>query len=465
MRLLPDRASAAAWSGLALIGGAFASAALTEDLRASSIAALVTLGVGVSGALLVVRAASALAPPVMLVALLMLRLLGLLGEPTLSDDIHRYIHEGRAQRLGLARPYTTPPSQFTPPPDDGTTTRVNHPDVPAAYPPGTELVLWWTVALGDVLGHPRLPVRASLVLADMLVVLMLYRRRAQHPLAFVRYGAHPLPLLEVALGAHLDGLGVAALVAGVLTSRPFLAGALMGLGAHVKPVAAVALVAIRRRALPLAAAGFLVAVVVPALPHLVAGAPIHRGFLEYATRWRAAPFVYAAIEAPLAPLFDARAAAGRYAHLHITSDGVVLEESGRAVVSIGAARHAPRPIIVDAGFCARIIAGGLLAAILAVIARARASPAGRVGYALTAFWLFAPTVHPWYLTWIVPFAAVTSSRALWAFSAASPLLYQPVFGFARAGTWDEATWPRVVVVAALVVGLLWDGAGRRDRQS
>jgi hypothetical protein len=445
------------WCGVALLAVAVGGAVWAGDLTARAWLAVGLLGLALVGAGLVLQAARALAPPLLLAALVALRALALLGGPTLSDDQHRYVHEGRAQRLGLAVPYATPPGAVTPPPDDGTTARVNHKDVPAAYPPGAELVLWATVALGDALGRPLLPLRLLLVAADLLVLVLLYRRRGRAPVAYASYGAHPLPLLEVALGGHLDGLGAAAVLVAVLSSAPAVQGALLGLAAHVKPIAVVGLVGVRRRALVPALAGFLVAVILPAIPYLVVGAPLGRGLLEYGTRWRAAPFVYAALEAPLVPFFEERARRDVYTHIHVRKDGFLVETAGRPLVSIGSGAKAERPILVDAGFVARLLAGALLAAVLVVIARSDRSPERRVGLALAAVWLFAPTVHPWYLTWLVPFAALSSSRALWAFSAASPLLYQPVFARAVGGEWHEAAWPRFLVLGALVVGLVLDG--------
>lgn len=448
--------------GIASLAAGLALVAAAGDLRAHPGLAAAAFALGILGALRIGGAARAALPHVLLLALVALRAVAFFAGPSLSDDQFRYIHEGRAQRAGLAVPYQTPPARLAPPsPDDGTSARVNHPDVPAAYPPGSELVLLATVFVGDAVGRPLAALRAALVACDLLVLLALYRRRARAPQAFAHYGAHPLPLLEIVVGAHLDGLGVAALLAAVLSSSPALRGALIGLAAHAKPVAAVALVSVHRKALAPALVGFVVAVTVPAVPYLLAGAPLSQGFVEYATRWRAAPFVYAAVEAPLRPVFERRAAAGRYAHLHITAGGVVVEESGAVVVAFGrdgAAARAARPILLDAGFFARLLAGALLAAVLFGIARfGRGSAEARVGWALAAVWLLAPTVHPWYLTWLVPFAALSSSRALLFFSGAAPLLYAPVFSaHAHGGAWNETAWPRVLVLFALLFGAWLD---------
>jgi len=198
---------------------------------------------------------------------------------------------------------------------------------------------------------------------------------------------------------------------------------------------------------------------------LLSGAPLTRGLVEYGTRWRATPFVYALLEAPLRPIFDARAARDAYAHVHIHARGLLIEERGAPIVSLGDAHIVARPILVDAGFCARLLAGALLALVVVVVARRIRDPALRVGAALAALWMLAPTVHPWYFVWLVPFAALSSSRALWLLSASSPLLYQPVFGYAANGVWHEAMWPRFGVLAALVVGLVLDAKTRRSGSS
>jgi hypothetical protein len=65
--------------------------------------------------------------------------------------------------------------------------------------------------------------------------------------------------------------------------------------------------------------------------------------------------------------------------------------------------------------------------------------------ALIGAWLvLSPTLHPWYLCWILPFLALGSptgaSRAwLWTILAA-PLLYWPLGAWRRAGVWVEPAW-------------------------
>ena len=54
--------------------------------------------------------------------------------------------------------------------------------------------------------------------------------------------------------------------------------------------------------------------------------------------------------------------------------------------------------------------------------------------------MLTPTLHPWYLTWVIPFLALYRSRA-WVFLAAvAPLLYWPLTEWHATGEWIEPVW-------------------------
>lgn len=443
-------AAAAVWAFAALGEGVDAAPTLAAALLAGATAAWAF------GASRPARRAGAA-----LGVLLALRLLGFAGAPVLSDDIHRYVHEGRASRVDLALPYAVAPSALDPPPppDDGTSALVNHPEIPAAYPPLSQLFFLATVSAGDALSSPRVFLRLGLVLCDALVVVLLFARRRERPRAFLLYGLHPLPLLEVGLGAHLDALGVGLLAAGALLAAAptWLRGALLGLAAGVKPIALLGLIALplRRRALVVGAAGFVLGVLLPTLPYLAVDAPLGRGLVEYGTRWEAQPTLYAALDAVLAPPFAAREADGRWAHAHVHAGGVLVEEAGVPRLALFDARPVDRPLLLDARVFARGVALALLLAALAAVVRLR-SPAARAAWAFAALWLLAPTMHPWYLLWLLPFAAWVPARGLLAWAAVTPLAYEAAIHFRVTGEWEEAWWPRAVGLLALTLGTALD---------
>ncbi len=416
----------------------------------------------VGGSVLTLGALGASTRRRVLLLVIGLRMIALLTAPLLSDDLFRYVHEARASRLGLATPYAIAPADLSPPPppDDGLSARVNHPEVPAAYPPTSQLLLAAVIGAGDLIGAPIGTWRAAMIALDLLVVLVLFRlpRRRQR-WAFAWYGLHPIALLEACVGAHLDAVGMA-LIAGalLLATRPLWAGIAVGLASGIKPIAVLALVGLplRSRALLIAAAGVLVGVLVPTAPYLAVSAPLLGGLSEYTARWEAAPTGYAVVERIVgAPLLSA-AAAQRWTHLRRGDDGWQVDTAGVVRLSSGAPAPPWRSTLIDHHLVGRLAAAGLLAVVVGLLMRRRRRGLERATWAFAALWWLAPTVHPWYLLWLLPLAAVLRSRALWCWGAAMPLTYQAALQFQATGVWDEALWPRLVALAAFVGGAALD---------
>ena len=72
---------------------------------------------------------------VVIVSAIVLRLPMFFTQPSLSDDVWRYLHDGRAQLAGVS-PYAFAPSDPRTTPFRGPEfSRINHPDIPTIYPP------------------------------------------------------------------------------------------------------------------------------------------------------------------------------------------------------------------------------------------------------------------------------------------------------------------------------------------
>ena len=74
--------------------------------------------------------------------------------------------------------------------------------------------------------------------------------------------------------------------------------------------------------------------------------------------------------------------------------------------------------------------------------RAEASSATLILF--SALFLMAPTVHPWYLTWLVPLAVIHSSRAMLLWSGTVVLAYAAVLIQAHEGQWREPVSVRLL---------------------
>lgn len=401
-------------------------------------------------------------------ALLALPLVGLTAQPSLSDDIYRYVHEGRASRIDLSWPYEVPPAAFTPPPDDGISARVNHPEVPAVYPPFSQLLFAALAFLGDAIGHPLVPFRILFALCHLVVIYVLYRRQRGCPRALLAFALHPLPFLEGVIGAHVDIVGVALVTLCLQVRTATLRrGVALGLACGVKPLAVLATLGVMRRgSRALLVAGLAGGALIPLAPYVAKGTDLTRGLVEYGTRWQAQPTGYALVHGLIAPAMDRYESSTGFTHLHVTSTppGVLVETAGHPRLLLGAGTPATRPILVDAHLLARLVCGAVFVACAIVLFRRCRDPMKRVTYVLLVFFLLSPTLHPWYLLWLMPTAALSSSWAVLAFAAASPLCYEAAIGAHAGGLWTESAWPRIAMFASAAVGAVvefraWRSAG------
>ncbi|MBK7556139.1 MAG: hypothetical protein IPI55_16490 [Flavobacteriales bacterium] len=182
--------------------------------------------------------------------------LSMAGSPTLSDDVWRYLWEGRAQRQGHATPYLLAPEDtHLPDVPPGSRARVAHPNVPAVYPP-----LAWRMA----------------------------NTAAQRGLA-AGLAVHPLGLLEAGRGAHLDAAAALALLVMVVAWQArhhVQAGAAWAVALLIKPVAALLLIRLLldRGRLPVLLGATLAGLVLVA-PYAPAGAALWEGVGTYALHW------------------------------------------------------------------------------------------------------------------------------------------------------------------------------------
>ena len=79
---------------------------------------------------------------------------------------------------------------------------------------------------------------------------------------------------------------------------------------------------------------------------------------------------------------------------------------------------------------------------------------------LGAHLLLSPTVHPWYLLWVLPFLALRANLAWMAFSWLVLLAYHVLGDYRATGVWQESGWIRLVEYSPVYLLLLWPLWGR-----
>jgi alpha-1,6-mannosyltransferase len=147
-----------------------------------------------------------------------------------DDDIHRYVWDGRLQRLGY-NPYIVVPSDpaFAALHTSETRT-LNNPDLPSPYPPGAQLFFRAVTAIQE----STFALKVAFVLCELAIVFVLL-----DVLRCTRLGAHlvlafawnPLLAIEVAGSGHIDIVGALLLVVSAATLvRRWRATAAVALG-------------------------------------------------------------------------------------------------------------------------------------------------------------------------------------------------------------------------------------------
>ena len=290
----------------------------------------------------------------------------LVTAPGSDDDVHRYVWDGRVQRLGYS-PYVVVPndpafaSLHTP-----ETRTLNNPEVPSPYPAGAQLFFRAVTSIHESI----FTLKVAFVLCDLAIILVLL-----DVLRWSGQGAHWVlvyawnPLLATAAGSgHIDILGVLLLlvsVAALVRRWGALAALAFGLAVSVKflPIVLLPLywkrVRIRDAALAAVVVGLLY---VPFFNH----GEIPIGSLgTYVQRFRFNDPVFAALERVAAP---------------------------QAVAGLA-----------------------VLVGLLTAIWMRRKSPEGSsdaVAWSMAVSLLCAPVVYPWYLLWLLPFIKSTSTVPL-----------------------------------------------------
>jgi hypothetical protein len=377
------------------------------------------MGLAFFGLVLLGRSFSHGAQPrakVILWVALALRLLILPLPPSLSDDALRYLWDGRVL-LAEQNPYAlAPESEALAPWRDSDWEILPHKEIPTVYPPAAMAVF----SIAAALPGSFYVLKLLLVLFEMigcLLLMALARRRGLPRHRIVWYAWNPLVLVEVAGMGHIDALGVAAVIATVFwldagARRVSRSAVAAGIGVLAKLVPLVALPMWARQSGRPWRMTWVAGLVVGAgiLPVLWATGGVPPGLLEYAASWE--------FNGPLfEPLWRALA--------WIDAPTAVAKSLDQAKNLTGwhdfwnPLYHYRYP-----QFLAKLILWALLGVVVWRSLRRReiiASTGWLFGWVL----LCSATVYPWYLLWVLPWAALCRQRAWLALSVSIQLSYLP----------------------------------------
>ncbi len=387
--------------------------------------------------------------------------------PELSDDIYRYLWDGHLLTHGV-NPYAHPPG------DEAVAAlrtplhgEINHPEVPTIYPPLSQLLFGAVALLGGAAigsggagaevggtigaasgtvgaaGAPFALASSSIIAAKLLWLcfdlgcgLLLHRiarRTGRNPApVLVWYLWSPLLIVETAWSAHFDSVGLFLLAALMLVARsreprrdqpagprltwtpfsgPLFSGALLAAATLVKFAPAAALPALVRRQGPATLVAFTAVCAALYLPFAAIGpfggigplepvglAALTEGLRTYARHWSANEGAFAVIAA-------------------VVRDPVQ----------------------------ARVAATALVLAVVAWVTWQRYSAERALLWVLGAGLLLSPTIHPWYVLWILPMAALRGNLPFLLLGGLVFLGYWGLAAYEATGVWPQPLWNRAAI--------------------
>lgn len=352
---------------------------------------------------------------------LLIRVSFLSVDPIGSDDVYRYVWEGKVQAAGY-NPYRFAPndpalselhSSLLP-------AAVNHPEMKSVYFPFSQ---WLFLLAYTLAGESLWGLKATLLAAEGATIagLLLLLAQLKLPRRFVLlYALCPLPILAFALDAHVDGFGLPLLVFGLLSylrGRSVTGLILLGLSMSVKPVGLVLLPVLLFHARS-AGERLRIALIPPAVALL--------------------PFVPYALEAnPFESL-------STFA-LHWLFNGAFFELV-----------HA----WVRDNQVARMICAGALMASLLLLQFTRHDVLRKATFSIFLLLLFSPVVHPWYVTWLAVLLPVVPLRSGIVYAASVSLAVITLVEYRLTGAWGQHPAILVAEYAPVVVLFLLELSGR-----
>ncbi len=343
------------------------------------------------------------------------RLAAIQAPPSLSTDLYRYLWDGRVILTGV-NPYRYAPEALELAPlRDEYHAAINNSNLPTIYPPIAQFVFAATAAVWP---HPT-GIKVAMAIADLMTVAALASLLAAlqlRPGRLIVYAWCPLPILEFAGMGHVDIVGILFLVsalAALARNRCVLALAALGLSilSKIFPVILVPLFLGRTPPRTWVVLGGVL--VLSVLPFLAPGVDPSYSLRTYVATWRGNDVLFAGL-------------------LHITGHPATAKAAALVVIALVALACLRRGAAIET-------------TVLAM---------------MTATLLLAPVLHPWYVTWLVPFLAVRPNPAGIAWTGTVALAYLAWTQFHESGIYTVEPWPRVLqllIPLAVAVGWHWRG--------
>ncbi|MBI4547412.1 MAG: hypothetical protein HY707_05505 [Ignavibacteriae bacterium] len=347
-------------------------------------------------------------------------------KPIASDDIYRYIWDGKVQAYGI-NPYRYSPDD---PALEGLRSTVlpeeiNFPQLKTIYPPFAE----WTFLLTyRLVGESLVGFKAVMLLAECITIflLLLLLHELNIPqINIALYVLCPLPIMQFMVDGHLDAIGFPFLLLFILLwlrGKRLHSYIALGISVISKLFPVVFLPAVMSfekggRKLPagLIPTGILVAAYLPY--YLWNGSPLE-SFRLFSMNW--------------------------------ASNGSVFEIIWSLVLN---------------DQTAHVIATALLVTWLGYVAYCNKSIIEKIYLSLFGFFLLSSTVHPWYVAWLAVLLPLHLRWSGIAFVTLVNLAQVPLVEYVATGVWNQAPWMLLLEYLPVIGLFVWEGSNKEAHHS
>ncbi|HSF17804.1 MAG TPA: hypothetical protein VLK65_19855 [Vicinamibacteria bacterium] len=319
----------------------------------------------------------------------------LFTEPVLSDDIYRYLWDGRVAHAGI-NPY-----RYAPEAPELALLRnedyggINNKDIPTIYPPLMQVAFFAVTSASESV----LAMKAFFVVVDVAllgVLIGILRAASLNPERVLVYAWSPLAIVEIAGSGHNDVLGALFLMAALAAlggGKERRAPAWMTLSGLAKLVGFAVLPLLARQVKKASFIAVPLLVLAFSLPYASAGRLAFRGLREYGLRWR-----------------------GNDSLFHV-------------LYAVTGSLEA-----------AKLMAALVVVLLVATLVFKRTPPRTSAYWTVGAVLLLSPIVHPWYLLWIAPFLCLRPSPAWMFLSLSVGLSYHSAYLAEPGRAWEDIVW-------------------------
>jgi hypothetical protein len=330
---------------------------------------------------------------------LLARLIFLGTTPIGSDDIYRYMWDGKVQSAGI-NPYSFSPDskELSHLHSSTLPALVNHPSYKTLYFPLSEWIFFFCYQIS---GEHVWAYKLIFLLSEVVLLLALSKllRELKVPDRFLLlYALCPLTIISFGLDGHLDAVGFPFLILGLLSfvrNKRTLAYVLIGLSISIKPVAVVLL-----PILFVAEGGWWKRMKTLIIPSTIV-------FVQFL------PFLFSANPFTALTTFAA----------NWTFNGIVFESLYYAIPD---------------NQKVRIVTFLLLCVGLFFLSRKSIAMLDKMYYSLLLLLLFSPVVHPWYVAWLVVFLPIVPRWSGIVYSASVSLTSLTILQFKLKGVWEQS---------------------------